>query len=106
MGVPCLFSCLSYRPALMEDSVDIKREELARARKKEELLERMQEVAAELDLGEPQGQNQHGPVYINQYYDLRIDKDPGFGDYRLLLMHKLQPTSSLIDRLRGKLRSR
>ena len=86
--------------------MEIKREEVARGKKKEELLELLEQKAEELELGESQGRNEHGAVYVNQYFDLRIEKDPGYGDYRLMLMHKLQPPRSAMDRLRGKLRNR
>lgn len=83
--------------------MDIKREELARSQKREDLLEQQREKAAELELGEPRDQNPHGPVYINHYFDLRIEKEPGFGDYKLMLMQKLQPPASLAERVKRML---
>ena len=86
--------------------MDIKREQIATAKKKEELVEQMKLKVEELGLGEPQGKNEHGPVYVSQLYDLRIEKDPGYGEYKLMLMYKLQPPQSLADRLLGKLRGK
>lgn len=80
----------------------MKREQLNTARNPQELLEALDAKARELELF-PSSQdlrNDWGPVYSNDRYDLRIDKHPGREEYTLMLMHKLQPGSSILDYFR------
>lgn len=80
----------------------MKREHLNTARTPQELLDALDAKARELELF-PSSQdlrNDWGPVYSNDRYDLRIDKHPGREEYTLMLMHKLQPGSSILDYFR------
>lgn len=80
----------------------MKREHLNTARTPQELLDALDAKARELELF-PSSQdlrNDWGPVYSNDRYDLRIDKHPGREEYTLMLMHKLQPSSSILDYFR------
>jgi hypothetical protein len=80
----------------------MKREELGKARSPEALLEALEAKARELELF-PSSQdlrNDWGPVYSNDRYDLRIDKRAGREEYRLMLLHKLQPGGSILDHFR------
>ena len=79
----------------------IKREDLESARTPEELHPALEAKARELELFAAQdARNPYGPVYTNDRYDLRIDKHPGREEYILRLMHKLQPSGSLLDHFR------
>jgi len=80
----------------------MKREELETAQTPQQLLPSLEAKARELELF-PSSQdlrNNWGPVYSNDRYDLRIDKRSGREEYILMLLHKLQPPMSLLDRLR------
>jgi hypothetical protein len=80
----------------------MKREELETARTPEELHVTLEAKARELELF-PSSQdvrNAWGPVYSNDRYDLRIDKQPGREQYILRLLHKLQPSGSILDYFR------
>ena len=79
----------------------MKRETLATSSDVTELQEKIKEEAEKLNLGEARDRNDHGPVYINAHYDLRIERDPGaWGEYRLTLLQKNQAKPSFMDRLR------
>jgi hypothetical protein len=82
----------------------IKRETLRSARSAAELLEMLETKARELDLYPPSQdlRNEWGPVYFNDLYDLRIDKHPGAQRFSLMLLHKLQPGDSVLQRLRRR----
>jgi hypothetical protein len=79
----------------------LKRETLATARSADELYEALETKAKELDLYPPSQdlRNEWGPIYFNDHYDLRIDKHPGAQRFSLMLLSKLQPAPSLVDRL-------
>ncbi|WP_026369744.1 hypothetical protein [Kallotenue papyrolyticum] len=80
----------------------MKREQLAKARTPEELLEALEAKARELELF-PSSQdlrNDWGPVYSNDRYDLRIDKRAGREEYLLMLLHKQRPRASILDYFR------
>jgi hypothetical protein len=71
----------------------MKREALQTARTHTELHAPLEEKARELGLY-PSSQdlsNDWGPVYSNERYDLRIDKQPGREEYSIMLLRKLQP---------------
>ena len=78
-----------------------KRETLASARTADELYPALEEKAKELELYPPSQdlRNEWGPIYFNDRFDLRIDKQPGAQHYSLMLLHKLQPPGGLLDRL-------
>ncbi len=82
----------------------IKRETLGTARNVDELLPALEAKAKELDLYPPAQdlQNEWGPIYFNELYDLRIDKHPGAQRFSLMLMHKLQPPEGLLGKLRRR----
>jgi hypothetical protein len=70
--------------------VKLKRETLATGRSPQELQLPLEEKARELELF-PASQDKHnnwGPVYSNERYDLRIDKQPGREQYMLMLLYK------------------
>src|SRR5687768_15945979 len=92
-------SCRCLRRPAME----IKREVLLKATALEDVVKRLKEEAETRNMGEARDRNDFGPVYMNAQYDLRIERDPGqWGEYRLMLMHKGQPDTSLADKLKGK----
>lgn len=77
----------------------MKREVVATARTPQELHEQLEAKARELELF-PSSQdlsNNWGPVYGNDRYDLRIDKQPGREEYTIMLLHKLRADGSLLD---------
>jgi hypothetical protein len=80
----------------------MKREQLQTARTAQELHEMLEAKARELELfpGSQDVNNEWGPVYSNDRYDLRIDKQPGREEYALMLLRKLQPNGSLLDYFR------
>lgn len=82
----------------------IKRETLGSARSASDLLEALEAKARELDLYPPSQdlRNEWGPVYFNEFFDLRIDKHPGAQRFSLMLLHKLQPADGVFGRLRRR----
>jgi hypothetical protein len=80
----------------------MKRQELEKARTPQELHSALEAKAKELELfpGSQDKNNDWGPVYSNEHYDLRIDKHPGREEYCLMLLHKLQPGGSFLDHFR------
>ncbi len=82
----------------------LKRETLASARAPEELYEQLEAKAKELALYPPSQdvRNDWGPIYFNERFDLRIDKQAGAEHYTLMLLHKLQPPAGILDRLRNR----
>lgn len=81
-----------------------KREKLGSAREAEELYPALEAKAKELELYPPSQdlRNEWGPIYFNDRFDLRIDKHPGRQQFSLMLLHKLQPSVGLLDRLRNR----
>ena len=79
----------------------LKRENLGSARTAEELYPALEAKARELDLYPPSQdlRNDWGPIYCNDKFDLRIDKHAGTEQYSLMLLHKLQPSDGLLDKL-------
>ena len=79
----------------------LKRENLGSARTAEELYAALEAKARELDLYPPSQDlhNDWGPIYCNDRFDLRIDKHAGTEQYSLMLLHKLQPSDGLLDKL-------
>src|SRR5687768_13332864 len=85
--------------------MEIKREVLHKATNLDEVAKLLKEEAETRNMGEARDRNDFGPVYISAQYDLRIERDPGqWGEYRLMLLHKVQPATSMADKLKGKLR--
>ncbi|HYF62469.1 MAG TPA: hypothetical protein VD886_06620 [Herpetosiphonaceae bacterium] len=81
--------------------MDIKRETLAQGADLEELRQKLKAEAESRGLGTPQGNNEYGSVYVSVTHDLRIERDSGnWGQYRLMLTHKLQPKKSLFGKLK------
>lgn len=80
----------------------MKREELETARTPQDLHATLEAKARELELfpASQDTNNNWGPVYSNDRYDLRIDKHPGREEYTLRLLHKLQPHTSFLDHFR------
>ncbi len=78
-----------------------KRETLASARIAEELYPELEAKAKELELYPPSQdlRNDWGPIYFNDRFDLRIDKQPGTQQFTLMLLHKLQPPGGLLARV-------
>ncbi len=82
----------------------LKRETLATARNPEDLFEALEAKARELELYPPSQdlRNDWGPIYLNDRFDLRIDKHPGAQHFTLMLLHKLQPDEGILDKLRKR----
>lgn len=81
--------------------MQIKRETLAQGPDLEEMKQKIKEEAEARTMGVAQGTNEYGPVYVNTTHDLRIERDAGnWGQYRIMLLHKLQPKTSLLRKLR------
>lgn len=82
----------------------LKRETLASARAPEELYDQLEAKAKELELFPPSQdlRNDWGPIYFNDHFDLRIDKQAGAQHYSLMLLHKLQPPTGLLGRLKNR----
>ena len=80
------------------------RETLGSARSAAELYEALEVKAKELGLYPPSQdlRNEWGPVYFNDRFDLRIDKQPGSQHFTLMLLHKSQPPEGLLDKLRKR----
>ena len=78
-----------------------KREILASAETADELYPTLEVKARELGLYPPSQDlhNDWGPIYFNDRFDLRIDKHPGTQRFTLMLLHKLQPSEGLLERL-------
>jgi hypothetical protein len=82
----------------------LKRETLGSARTAAELYEALEAKARELELYPPSQdlRNDWGPVYFNDRFDLRIDKQAGAQHFTLMLLHKLQPNDGIVQRLRRR----
>ncbi len=81
--------------------MQIKRETLAQGVDLEEMRQKIKEAAEARTMGPAQGSNEYGPVFVNPTYDLRIERDAGnWGQYRVMLLHKVQPKTSLFSKLR------
>lgn len=81
----------------------IKREIVAQGADQEAMRQKLEETAATHAMGPANSSNEHGAIYINAKYDLRIERDPGtWGQYRVMLTHKLQPKTSLWSKLTGR----
>jgi hypothetical protein len=81
--------------------MQIKRETLAQGVDLEEMRQKIKEAAESRNMGPAQGSNDYGPVFVNPTHDLRIERDAGnWGQYRVMLLHKVQPKSSLFSKLR------
>ncbi|HSH78313.1 MAG TPA: hypothetical protein VLA19_07250 [Herpetosiphonaceae bacterium] len=82
----------------------IKRETLGSARTPEELYAELEAKAKELELYPPSQdlRNDWGPIYFNDRFDLRIDKQVGNEHYTLMLLHKLQPQAGFLGRIRNR----
>ncbi len=82
----------------------LKRETLGSARTAEELYPALEAKARELELYPPAQDlhNDWGPIYFNDRFDLRIDKQAGNEHYTLMLLHKLQPPAGFLDRIRNR----
>lgn len=80
--------------------MNVKREILMQGVELAPIVERLKEEGTKRGLSQS-ANNEYGPVFINHHYDLRIERDPGdWGQYRLMLMHKLQPKSSFFGMFR------